>query len=107
MAEYTLVLQPPKGNFIYEEETHTLHVTIDDLFLRNTGFGSWCKDDIRVANAETKVSVLFKPWREVRPGSNRAMYQGVHEGQILYLDIWIDKETRDRVVTNSIKQYEK
>ena len=98
MAEYRLVLNPSKGDFIYEEDMRTLHVTIDDIFLGNSGFGNWCKEDIHVMNTQTKVSVLFKPWMEIAPGANRAMFQGVYEGRMLYLDVWIDRATRDRAV---------
>ena len=98
MAEYRLTLQPSKGDFIYEEDMRTLHVTISDVFASHMDFGRWCKENILVTNADTMVSVLFKPWMEVAPGTSRAMFQGVHEGKILYLDIWKDKDTRDRAV---------
>ena len=98
MAEYRLVLQPSKGDFIYEEDMRTLHVTIDDIFLGNCGFGSWCKENIHVTNAQTKVSVLFRPWMDTGPEATRAMFQSVYEGKTLYLDVWLDKATRDHAV---------
>jgi len=98
MAEYTLILNPSKGDFIYEEDMRTLHVTVDNLFLRNTGFGAWCKDDIRVTNTETNISVVFRPWMDTGPEANRAMFQGVYGSMTLYLDVWLDKATRDRAV---------
>jgi hypothetical protein len=98
MAEYRLLLQPPKGDFIYEEDMRTLHVTIDDIFARAVEFGSWCKDNILVTNADTDVSVLFRPWMDTGPEANRAMFQSVYNGKTLYLDVWIDKDTRDRAV---------
>ena len=98
MAEYRLLLQPSKGDFIYEEDMRTLHVTVDDMFLHNTGFGKWCKENILVTNADTDVSVLFRPWMDTGPEANRAMFQSVYEGKTLYLDVWIDKATRDRAV---------
>ena len=98
MAEYRLLLQPSKGDFIYEEDMRTLHVTIDDIFARAVEFGSWCKENIHVTNADTDVSVLFRPWMDTGPGANRAMFQSVYNGKTLYLDVWIDKATRDHAV---------
>jgi len=98
MAEYRLVLQPSKGDFIYEEDMRTLHITIDDIFLGNCGFGSWCRDNILVTNTETNISVLFRPWMDTGPEANRAMFQGVYGDKTLYLDVWLDKATRDRAV---------
>ena len=99
MAEYRITISPQYGDHIYEEDMRTLHVVVSDVFASKVELGSWCKDDIRVTNADTGVSVLFKPWMEVAPGSHRAMYQGIHEDRLLYLDIWKDRETRNRIVT--------
>jgi hypothetical protein len=98
MGEYTLTLQPSKGDFIYEEDMRTLHVTIGDLFASHMDFGPWCKDDIRVTNTETNISVVFRPWMDTGPEANRAMFQGVYGDKTLYLDVWLDKATRDRAV---------
>ena len=98
MAEYRLLLQPSKGDFIYEEDMRTLHVTVDDIFARAVEFGNWCKENIHVTNADTDVSVLFRPWMDTGPGANRVMFQSVYNGKTLYLDVWIDRATRDHAV---------
>lgn len=98
MAEYRLLLQPSNGDFIYEEDMRTLHVTIDDIFAGRMEFGKWCKENILVTNADTDVSVLFRPWMDTGPEANRAMFQSVYNGKTLYLDVWIDWATRDRAV---------
>jgi hypothetical protein len=100
MAKYRIKLSPKYGDHIYDESTRAIHIAIYDIFDRTWTFGDWCEDSIIVTNSETEVSVEFGPQSDASVYLDSftpyVQYSAIHEGKLLHLIVWKDKETRDR-----------